>query len=96
MKNIPTIHTSTHSLKSILKRFHFTLFFIFVAGCLAVAVVLISNTLEKTALSDGYTSPINAGSIDQNTLDRIKSLHTSGEPVPGPDLQSGRINPFGE
>jgi len=73
-----------------------TIFFIFIAACLAAAVILINNTLEQTAKTDDYTSPINAGSIDQATLDRIKSLHSSAETPAEPQLAPGRINPFGE
>ncbi len=83
-------------LLNVLGRFHLTLFFVLVVAGLVGAVMVINDTLNKTAASKDYTSPINAGSIDQVTLDRVKSLHTSTETVPETPIPTGRINPFGE
>jgi len=77
------------------RRFHLITFFVFTVGCMAASVVLINNTLTNTSDED-YTSSISAGSIDQATLERIQSLHTSDQPTPGPQLPGGRINPFAE
>ena len=77
------------------RRFHMLLFFVIVAGCLAFAVVLLNETLTETA-PDDYTSSINAGSIDQATLERIQSLHPSSQPSPAPTMPAGRVNPFAE
>lgn len=95
MKN-SSITLSTRPLKELLRRFHLTIFFIFIATCLAASVLLINTTLEQSVINDDYTSPISAGTIDQATLDRIKSLHTSAEAPGEPQLPPGRINPFGE
>lgn len=93
MKNINSIFTAFgHQLA----KFHMTLFIVFVASGLAVAVLFLNNMLSDTSMSDSYTSPIDAGSIDQATLDRIKELHTSDESAPASVLPEGRINPFGE
>lgn len=78
------------------KRFHLTIFFIFVIGCLAWAVILINEILTDDSGDTTYTSSINAGSIDQATLERVQALHTSSNPGAAPTLPSGRINPFGE
>lgn len=78
-----------------LRRSHLLIFFVFTAGCVAAAVVLINGALTNPA-DDTYTSPINAGSIDQTTLERVQSLHTSSAPVPAPQLPAGRTNPFAE
>jgi hypothetical protein len=80
----------------LLAEFHMTLFIVFIVAGLSVAVLFLNNMLSDTSASDGYTSPIDAGSIDQATLDRIKELHTSDEGQSPSNLPSGRINPFGE
>jgi len=78
------------------KRFHLTIFFIFIVGCLASAVVLVNQILTSKAVDDDYSSSISAGSIDQSTLERVQSLHTSSAPGATPPLPEGRINPFNE
>lgn len=78
-----------------LRRFHLILFFILIVACLAAAIILINQTLTEGPDGD-YTSSINAGTIDQATLERIQSLHTSGQPSAAPALPQGRINPFAE
>lgn len=77
------------------RRFHLLVFFVVIVGCLAAAVLLVNNTLTAKP-EEPYTSTINAGSIDQATLERIQSLHTSNKPSPAPTMPSGRVNPFGE
>jgi len=77
------------------RRFHMIIFFVLLVGCLSVAVVLLNQTLSETA-SEDYSSSINAGSIDQATLERIQSLHTSDQPSPAPVMPAGRVNPFAE
>lgn len=78
------------------KRFHLTIFFIFITACLAAAVLLVNNILTSTPKDTEYTSSISAGSIDQATLEHIQALHTSDEQVNLPEPPSGRINPFNE
>ena len=82
--------------RKLVKRFHLTLFFIFVASGLAGAVLLINNTLKDSSSDADYTSSINAGSIDQVTLTRLNSLHTSAEGTAAPALPAGRVNPVNE
>ena len=82
--------------KKLIKRFHLTLFFIFVAGGLAGAVLLINSTLKDSATDTDYTSSINTGSIDQVTLTRLNALHTSAEGGTAPVLPAGRVNPVNE
>ena len=79
---------------SFFKRFHLLLFFIIVAGLLGAGVILISKTLTDST-SQQYTSAIEAGTIDQSTLERIQSLHTSDQPS-NTELPPGRANPFAE
>ena len=73
-----------------------TFFIVILAGGLAYAVMLFTTILNESSVDTTYTSPIEAGSIDQATLDRIKALHTSDETVPTPTNPAGRINPFSE
>lgn len=80
----------------ILGRYQVTLFFLFVMAGLIAAVLLLNSIITDSALGGDYTSPIRAGSIDQATLDRIQSLHTSSETAAPESRPSGRINPFAE
>lgn len=95
MKNI-SVSSLFKPIGHFIGRIHMTLFIIFIVGCLAFAVTILNNLLTSTAEADGYTSPIDAGSIDQATLDRIKELHTSDETPPALALPEGRTNPFAE
>ncbi|HWT40777.1 MAG TPA: hypothetical protein VN081_05960 [Dongiaceae bacterium] len=94
--NSLTVGSLFKPLGKVFKRFHFMIFFVFVIGCLAGAVILINNTLSSSSTDDSYISSISAGTIDQATLDRLQSLHTSTESVPAPTLPAGRVNPFAE
>lgn len=80
----------------LIARFHLTLFIVFIVGGLSVAVVFLNRILSDTSGADTYTSPISSGSIDQATLERIKELHTSDDPIPAAKPPQGRINPFSE
>ena len=82
-------------VKAFFRRFHLLIFFVFVVGCMAASVILINQTLTESSLQD-YNSTINAGSIDQATLERVQSLHSSSEPTAAPTLPAGRVNPFAE
>jgi E3 ubiquitin-protein ligase DOA10 len=77
------------------RRFHLLIVFVFVVGCVSAAIVLINKTLTEST-DASYTSSINAGTIDQATLERIQSLNPSSQPGPAPALPEGRINPFAE
>lgn len=89
-------NSASKSIGSFISRFHFTLFFVFIVGCLSGAVIMINKTLTETSADDAYTSSINAGSIDQATLVRVQALHTSSKGVAAPTLPAGRVNPFAE
>ncbi len=78
------------------KRFHLTIFFIFITACLAAAVILVNNILTATPTDTEYTSSISAGTIDQATLEHIQALHTSDEQVNLAEPAPGRVNPFNE
>jgi len=95
MKNA-NVSLSFKPLVNLFRRFHMTFFIVILAGGLAYAVMLFTTILNESSVDTTYTSPIEAGSIDQATLDRIKALHTSDETVPTPTNPSGRINPFSE
>jgi len=90
---------STSFLKPIgtlFRKFHLTLFIVFITAGLSYAVITFNNLLIESSTDSTYVSPIGAGSIDQATLDRIKALHTSDEPIPASTQPAGRINPFSE
>ncbi|MDB5160479.1 MAG: hypothetical protein JWO99_742 [Candidatus Saccharibacteria bacterium] len=78
------------------RRFHLTMFIVFIVGCLGYAVISFSTLLSESSTDTSYTSPIDAGSIDQATLERINALHTSDDPTPAASTPAGRINPFSE
>lgn len=82
-------------LIAFIRRFHLLLFFIVVVGCLSAGVILINKTLTDSS-SEDYIPTINSGTIDQATLERIQSLHTSDQPTPSTSLPAGRVNPFAE
>lgn len=84
------------SAKGVLRRFNLTLFILVVLGGLVAAVILLTSILNDASIGAGYQSPINAGSLDQSTLDRINALHTSQEQLPPATQTSGRISPFSE
>jgi len=80
----------------VFKRYHLTIFIVFVAAGLGTAVFTFTNLLGESSSDASYTSPIGAGTIDQATLERIKVLHTSDEATPTLVVPSGRTNPFSE
>lgn len=80
----------------IFRRFHLTIFIVFIVAGLGYAVLSFNTLLAQSSTDTSYTSPIDAGSIDQATLQRINALHTSENPTPPTTMPSGRINPFSE
>lgn len=95
MKNA-SINFNFKPVTRALRRYHLTIFIVFVASGLGFAVYTFTNLLNESSTDTTYTSPIGAGSIDQATLERIKILHTSDEPTPAIVTPPGRINPFAE
>lgn len=85
----------TKTIRTLFKRFHLMIFFVFIVGGLVGSVILVNDILIDDSTDSNYTSSINPGSIDQATLNGIQSLHTSSG-VPTPELPGGRINPFSE
>ena len=95
MKNISLV-SLFRPIIHLFKHYHITIFIVFVVSGLGYAVFTFSNLLEASSTDSNYTSPIDAGSIDQATLQRIKALHTSDEATPAIVTPPGRINPFSE
>lgn len=83
-------------LRLLLTRIRISLFIVVVVAGLLVAVVILSDMLEKASDTSGYTSPLKIQEIDQATMDRIQTLHNSNESFADPAIPSGRINPFAE
>ena len=86
----------TRSLKHFFGRFHTILFILVILAGLVYATLLLATLLNDASIGAGYESPINAGSIDQATLDRINVLHTSDGTLSEQQQPSGRSNPFVE
>jgi hypothetical protein len=73
-----------------------TIFIVLIAAGLVGAVMILNTLLTDGSTNDGYTSSIGGGSIDQDTLERIKALHTSDEGASEFTPPDGRVNPFAE
>jgi hypothetical protein len=95
MKDL-TLSSLVKPIAPLFKKYHLTIFIVFVVAGLGYAVFTFTNLLGQTSTDSSYTSPISAGSIDQTTLNRIKALHTSDEPTPALVTPPGRSNPFSE
>lgn len=92
MKNI-----SFSSLLRPIKRYHLTIFIVFVVASLGYAVFTFTNLLSQSSTDASYTSPASTNAVvNQATLEKLKALHTSDEPTPPLVTPSGRINPFSE
>jgi cytoskeletal protein RodZ len=85
------------SLGSLFKRFHLMIFFVFVASCLALTVVMVTQILsnETAVQNEALPSATPAAPADTSVLSQIEALHTS-DAAPTPVLPEGRINPFAE
>lgn len=95
MKDL-TLSSLFKPIAPLFKKYHLTIFIVFVVAGLGYAVFTFTNLLGQTSTDSSYTSPISAGTIDQATLDRIKALHTSDQPTPAIVTPPGRTNPFSE
>ena len=95
MDNKNVLTTKQRMLQQ-LARMRVSLFIVLIVGGLGYAVILLSQMLEEASDVSGYTSPLQLQEIDQPTLDRIQSLHTSNENFEPSALPDNRINPFGE
>lgn len=84
-------------LAKFIKRYHLLIFTIFVLGGLIVCMLLINNIIIKSGDTTGYEPAAESTAFDQQTIDRIKQLHTAGEAAPDDlKLGQGRSNPFVE
>lgn len=80
-----------------IKRYHFLIFTVSVLGGLAVCMFLINNIIIKSGDSTGYEPAATNTSFDQQTIDRIKQLHTASDSTADDlNLGQGRSNPFVE
>jgi hypothetical protein len=84
------------SIASGFQKYSVTIFFVVLTGGLAAAVLILNSTLSEASDTSGYTSSLDATTFDQTTIDRVKQLHTSSEPVPAATVPAGRTNPFSE
>ena len=92
---------STASLKLTLgrffRRYHLLIFTIGVLGGLSVCMLLINGIIIKSSDISGYEPAATNTSFDQDTIERIKELHSSQDAAPDDlNLGNGRSNPFVE
>lgn len=81
---------------TILRRFHLTIFITFIVVCLGLAVALFTMILNQPATTDSTSTPTATTNIDQTTLERLKSLHSSDDTSSPYTAPAGRDNPFSE
>jgi len=79
-----------------LRRFHTTLFIVAIVIGLAVAVLMLRNTINDASSGIGSNTKTTSTTFDTSTMDRLKDYHTSDDTLPAVNLPSGRINPFTE
>lgn len=85
------------SFTKFIKRYHLLIFTVLVLGGLVVCMFLINNIIIKSGDTTGYEPAAANTSFDQQTIDRIKQLHTAGENAADDlNLGQGRSNPFVE
>ena len=96
-KKLPplSVSLSPKVISKLAKRFHLIIFFVIISGCIVGAILYANLSLNEASNDESYVSPISAGSIDEETLQRVQSLHTS-DSSSSPELPPGRVNPFGE
>jgi hypothetical protein len=95
MKRIRT-NSFARLTRTFFRRFHLTVFIVCIVAGLSYAVISFSELLDSSSADTGYTSAIDAGSIDQATLERINNLHESDSKTTTLITPAGRINPFTE
>ena len=84
---------------SLFRKYHLTIFIVFVTAGLGYAVFSFTSLLEASSNDPAYSTPVNgssAGSTDTATLTRIKELHTSDATGQAHLAPTGRTNPFTE
>jgi len=88
----------TKPISAFFKRFHVVIFAVTVFGGLAIAILTLSSTLQKASdTSDlGASAPGLNTQFDQETIDKINSLHAANDNAGNIDLPAGRINPLAE
>lgn len=91
--NIPfSVSVISNKISFFFDRYHFIIFFVFIGSGLIGAVAII-NASVLSPQDDGYVSQINGVGFDKETMDRLRSLKTTGETVEKLEF-SGRITPF--
>lgn len=78
------------------KRYHLVIFVVIVVILLSIAILLLSKVASK-ASGDGATpTGSSISTFDQETMDKIKKLKTSNDPIEPLDFSKGRVDPFNE
>lgn len=89
--------SSTHLKRAFLdfiSRFHVLIFAVVILGGLVACMILLNNVILQSGDAGGYTPSSTNTSFDQQTIDRIKQLHTATDQNTDTLDLSGRISPF--
>lgn len=94
MQNNYVLTRFTHTISSILHRYHILLFVLSAVGCLMTATMYLNGVITQSSAST-QTSPYVG--FDKVTINKVKALKTSQEQqAQGDTLALGRRNPFVE
>lgn len=74
-------------------RYHFIIFFLFIAIGAGAAVLLLNNAIAKSDDQNGYTSNVNTINFDTQTIERVRKLKSQDQATDRIE-SNGRINPF--
>ena len=77
-------------------RFHVVIFAIATVLLLSIAILLLTDIVNKASGIDSTPTNTTSSNFDEETMNRIDRLKTSDEPSQPLDLSQGRINPFSE
>lgn len=81
---------------SLFRKYHLTIFIVFVVAGLGYAVFSFTSLLETSSGDTPTSASTSVDTTSQSTLTRIKELHTSDMPGQAHVAPAGRINPFSE
>lgn len=80
-------------LSNFFGRYHYIIFFVFIVSGLAIAMLVLNQTVASSDEPNGYSSDANKITLDQTTIDKLRKLKKSDETTPKLEI-TGRSNPF--
>lgn len=87
---------SSVNLTKLFTRYSTTLFVVFNAILLIIAVLILQQVISNSATADSESASEQLLNIDTSVITKIGNLYPSSEVVSPPPTPSGRINPFAE